>query len=490
LTFNSLVFAIFLPAVLLPYYVLGRRAQNVLLLVASYVFYGWWDWRFLGLLALTTVVDYVCGLKIEGATTRRARRGFLWLSIGTNLSVLLFFKYFNFFAQSASALLTSVGLHASAPLLRIILPIGISFYTFQSMSYAIDIYRGHMKARRDFLTFAAFVAYFPQLVAGPIERAANLLPRLEADRRVDWSHIQEGFLLILIGLFKKVAVADTLAPLVDARFQHPALASGADLLLALYLFSVQIYCDFSGYSDIARGTSKLFGIELMVNFRRPYFASSITEFWRRWHISLSSWLRDYVFLPLSYPLSRRLDGIRWLGFRDDIWVYSIATLVTMFLSGLWHGARWTFVVWGGLHGLFMALHRFAVPRRSRRRSGALHRSIRTAVGVVVTFHLVAIAWVFFRTDSFSAAALFLNGILHWHPALVGGLEPMRWTSLRLLAVIGPLVALDVFQEAADNELVLLRRDWRLQGAAYAVLVLVLLVFGNLRGDVPFIYFQF
>jgi len=310
--FNSLVFFVFLAVVLGAYYCLSRRYQNYLLVIASYVFYGYWDWRFLFLIFISTIVDYYCGHGLDKAVSLRRKKTYLWLSICVNIGILLFFKYFNFFIDSAQVLLSRFGLNQSLPVMNIILPVGISFYTFQTLSYTLDIYRGKMKPTTDFLTFALYVAYFPQLVAGPIERARRLLPQLSSSRTVGWPQIGIGMELILIGFFKKVGISDMLAPMVDLRFQYTQYASWSDLLLAVYLFSIQIYCDFSGYSDIARGVSKLFGIEIMRNFEQPYLSQSVTEFWRRWHISLSSWFRDYVYIPLggnregvfkTYPVS-------------------------------------------------------------------------------------------------------------------------------------------------------------------------------------------
>ena len=299
MTFNSITFFGFLVIILCLYYVLTHRWQNRMLLVAGYVFYGWWDARFLLLLALTTAVDYTVAQQIEDAGNRNSARRWLWVSIITNLSILGFFKYFNFFVDSTAGMLEWLGFRASLPTIRILLPVGISFYTFKEMAYTIDVYRGQLKACRNFVDFALFVSYFPELVAGPIMRATVQMPQIVGKRVVGWKNWEEGVPLIILGLFKKVAVADTLAPIVDWSFQRPSVMKGADLLMALYLFSIQIYCDFSGYSDIARGVSKLFGIDLMVNFDHPLFSTSVSNFWRRWHVSLSTWLRDYLYFPLG-----------------------------------------------------------------------------------------------------------------------------------------------------------------------------------------------
>ncbi len=296
--FNSWEFAVFFASVLLIYRRLGTRHQNVLLLVASYVFYGWWDWRFLSLIWISTIVDYLVALRLGRSETTR-RRALLMISVVTNLGLLAFFKYFNFFIDSAAVLIESIGLSANLPTLRVILPVGISFYTFQTLGYTIDVYRGKAPPERDPVVFATYVAYFPQLVAGPIERAAHLLPQIRQPRRADNEQLASGALLILIGLTRKVAIADPLASIVDGAFANPAIWGSADLLLAVAAFALQIYCDFAGYTDIARGTSRMLGIELMENFNHPYFAADITTFWRRWHISLSTWLRDYLYIPLG-----------------------------------------------------------------------------------------------------------------------------------------------------------------------------------------------
>ncbi|MEZ6050276.1 MAG: MBOAT family O-acyltransferase [Planctomycetaceae bacterium] len=304
--FNSPEFAIFLVVVLAAYYALSSRAQNVLLVVASYFFYGWWDWRFCLLLAFSTVLDFTCALKIEGSLEQQ-RKWWLWLSVCGNLGVLGFFKYYDFFVTSAFQALSFWGLEPNPPLLKVILPVGISFYTFQTMAYTIDVYRRKMEPTRDFILMALYVSYFPQLVAGPIERAQHMFKQFARARHVEERRLLTGGFLILLGLFKKLAIADAVAPRVNEIYLVSGEASWLTLLEGAWLFSLQIYGDFSGYSDIARGVSRLLGIELMVNFRQPYLSQSITEFWRRWHISLSTWLRDYLYIPLG---GNRLGPVR------------------------------------------------------------------------------------------------------------------------------------------------------------------------------------
>ena len=340
--FNSLVFAVFLPAVFIAYWAVGAarwRVQNMLLIVASYVFYGWWDARFLGLIILSSAVDYFLGQALHRAEDDRRRRQFLGLSLLVNLGVLGVFKYFNFFVDSARTALMSLGLAPPAIALEIILPVGISFYTFQTLSYTIDIYRRRLEPVDEPTTFFAFVAFFPQLVAGPIERARRLLPQFQGPRTFDASAASDGLRQMLWGFVKKVIVADNLAPMVELTFTQYETLDGVALLCGALLFSVQLYCDFSGYSDMAIGMARLFGIRLSQNFAYPYFARTMREFWRRWHISLSTWFRDYVYIPLG-------------GARVSMRRAAVNVMIVFGVSGLWHGAAWTFVVWGLLNGLY------------------------------------------------------------------------------------------------------------------------------------------
>ena len=336
--FNSSEFLVFVPLVFGLYWFVTQRhlqAQNLLLLVASYVFYGWWDCRFLGLIALSTIVDFFVGIRIEEAGSTKRKKRWLWVSLAVNLGILGYFKYANFFIENWIAAWDSLGVAMHASTLQIILPVGISFYTFQTLSYSIDIYRGNLKATRDPIAFAAFVSFFPQLVAGPIERATNLLPQITSPRKFTYEQGRDGMRLILWGLFKKVVVADTCAGFVDFCFNSPSEQHPITLLIGLVCFAFQIYGDFSGYSDIAIGTAKLFGIELMSNFKTPFFSKSVPEFWNRWHISLNTWMNDYVFFPMAFAWRRaKKRGVL------------AAVLLTFFISGLWHGADWKFVVWG------------------------------------------------------------------------------------------------------------------------------------------------
>jgi alginate O-acetyltransferase complex protein AlgI len=472
LLFNSWAFVVFLPIVLTAYYSLRHRWQNRLLVLASYFFYGWWDWRFCSLLLLSTVVDFWVGRRLGGEENQPRRKSLLLLSCFTNLGILGFFKYFNFFADSAAQLFQIFGLKADTFTLSIVLPVGISFYTFQTMSYTIDVYRRRMKPVDSMVDFAVYVAFFPQLVAGPIERATRLLPQVQKHRHVDWEDIRSGSLLILLGLFRKVAIADGLAPLVNRVFSDPGEAGSAQLLIALYSFSLQIYGDFAGYSDIARGTARLLGFDLMINFQHPYFSTNITEFWRRWHISLSSWLRDYLYITLGGNRGGTIMTYRNL-------------MLTMLIGGLWHGAGWAFVIWGGLHGLYLAGHKLLLGSRQLNADVQFKSwklAPRDLLGVVITFHLVALTWIFFRATEFDQAWTYLTGIINWHDGSTAGLKRLAVSGFLLLVI-------DVPQYVKRDHTVVLRWPWILRGLLMALLILCL--FGlRSYGKVPFIYFQF
>ena len=404
--FNSLEFLIFLPTVFLLYWFVFQKnlkIQNLLLLISSYVFYGWWDYRFLSLIFLSTVVDYFVGLKIYDSNNKKTKKSYLWVSILFNLSLLGFFKYFNFFIDSWIDLLSTVGYESDSTwTLNVILPVGISFYTFQTMSYSLDIYHGKLKPTKDFVSFASFVSFFPQLVAGPIERASNLLPQILNNRVFKYEQGVQGLKLILYGMFKKVVIADSLAPYVDTIFENYTTFNGGVLLLGLIYFSFQIYCDFSGYSDIAIGTSKLFGFELMSNFKFPYFSRDIGEFWRRWHISLSTWFRDYLYIPLG-------------GSKKGKWISIRNIFIIFMVSGFWHGANWTFIVWGLIHAmLYIPLFLRGKNRQYTSTIVAEDNWLPTFKELFQmgsTFFFTMIDWVFFRSESILDGFLYLNRLL-------------------------------------------------------------------------------
>ncbi|NLG36273.1 MAG: MBOAT family protein [Lentisphaerae bacterium] len=411
MSFATLTFFLFCVLVFGLYHARAVRGwQNGLLVVASYVFYGWWDYRFCSLMLVSSLVDYWAGRAIERSSHPGRRRLCLGISLATNLGMLGFFKYFNFFAENLALLMESVGVPFHAGTLNIVLPVGISFYTFQTMSYTLDIYRGQFHPVKNFPAYMAFVSFFPQLVAGPIERASHLLPQFLSARRFDAVRAWGGMRLILWGLFKKMVVADNLAAVVDPLYANPGLHSGPELLVATVAFAVQIYCDFSAYSDIASGTAGLFGIDLMRNFAFPYFSRSVGEFWRRWHISLSTWFRDYVYIPMGG--SRRGPGRT-----------RVNILLTFAVSGLWHGASWNFVIWGVLNGLGMMLGTSAGRRDrsgpSRVPGGASGwPSLSSLAAMLGTFGFICLTWVFFRAATLGDALDALRAIL----TLKGGAE--------------------------------------------------------------------
>lgn len=471
MTFNSLQYAVFLAVVLAVYWRLGRRSQNLLLLAASYLFYAAWDWRFLGLMLFSTVTDFLVGLLLERTDDDKRRRRIFAVSLVVNLGILAFFKYFNFFVDSADELFRSWGVTLDTPTLQILLPVGISFYTFHGISYTFDVYRRHIRAAHDPIDFAVFVSFFPQLVAGPIGRAQLQLPQFQKARTLPTTdQVRSGLFLILLGLFKKVAIADALAGFVNETFST-ASAGWFTLLVGVYAFALQIYGDFSGYTDMARGSARLLGIELPVNFSQPYLSRNITEFWRRWHISLSSWLRDYLYVPLG-------------GNRGPTWKTYRNLMLTMLLGGLWHGAAWTFVIWGGLHGAFLAVHKWwrgrrpvPDPQRPPPRWAAI-------LSGLFTFHLVCGAWIFFRAGSLDLALRYCKGLVTFRPGPVD----LDALSVLVLAAVA-MFTIDFLQRRyADQEFVL---SWPAvaRGAAYAWLVLPVVIFSG-GTPTPFIYFQF
>jgi len=471
--FNSFIFPVFFITVFLLYICLRHRYQNILLLVASYVFYGWWDWRFLSLLLTSTIVDYFCALKIRSSESKAAKKKYLLISLFVNLGILGVFKYFGFFAESLASLMGQFGMKADMPTLSLILPVGISFYTFQTLAYTIDVYRGKQEATRDLLSFGVYVAFFPQLVAGPIERSQNLLPQITGEREITLAKIYSGLRLVLLGYFKKIFVADGVAPLVDRCFDDPAGFAGISLIAGAVLFALQIYGDFSGYTDIARGISRMLGIELRLNFMQPYFSRNITEFWRRWHMSLSSWLRDYLYIPLGGNKKARARTY-------------INIMLTMLLGGLWHGAAWHFVAWGGLHGLYLAIHKIFLRGRKiglSPRPSSLWGFAWWAITSGVTFALVCFAWIFFRADSFGAAVDYISLIsLSW-----------KGNDIFIQAVLfyGAIVFLLDLGSWWRSDEVPVSADWPapLSGLIYGIMIILLSFIGATNAQ-PFIYFQF
>jgi D-alanyl-lipoteichoic acid acyltransferase DltB (MBOAT superfamily) len=464
--FNSLTFVIFFACVLGIYWMLNRQQQNLFLLLASNLFYGWWDYRFLSLIWISTLIDYLVALRIAASQTPRARRGYLIVSLASNLGILATFKYANFFLDSLREATSVFGWELSVPMLSIVLPVGISFYTFQTLSYTIDVYRGEMKPTQSFLDFSLFVAYFPQLVAGPIERAAVLLPQISSDRTLTRGQLEEAAWLILSGYYLKLVLADNLEPFTSQVFTQPSEVAGLQVVLGVYAAAFQIYGDFAGYSRIARGVSKLLGIELMRNFYRPYFAHSPSQFWRRWHISLSTWLRDYLYISLG-------------GNRGNSWQTYRNLLITMLLGGLWHGAAWHFIAWGAFHGLLLIVHRPLTGSTMGRWLESIPKWIR----VVGFFHITCFGWLLFFVQDLSDLPLLLGRCVHywqWN----GSVE--LWT---LVAFALPVVGMELLAEKnqADHSIHCLPRPVRL--VVYSVVMMAIILCGVVDND-AFIYFRF
>lgn len=459
--FNSIEFLVFLPLVFISYwYIFNKKLnnQNLVILISSYLFYGWWDWRFLALIIISTIVDYYVGLSIYSSKNINQKKIFLWTSILFNLGLLGFFKYYNFFIDSWIDLLNDFGYDGGSTwTLNIILPVGISFYTFQTMSYSLDIYRNKLKPTKDFISFASFVSFFPQLVAGPIERASNLLPQMLKARKFSYENGLQGIFLILNGFFRKIVLADSFAIYVDNTWGTIESSSGLSLIIAVVFFSLQIYLDFSGYSNIARGVAKLLGFELMINFNRPYLATDINSFWSRWHISLSTWFKDYVYIPLG---GNRASKIRW--------AFNISAV--FLLSGLWHGANWTYIIWGVVHVLMYFIDKF-FPKYS---------------SLITTQIAVLFAWVFFRSKSVSEAFLYLESIFSnkFFISIPNLLQGIGITSMIFLLFNISLIAI-VYR---------IENKFKKLSAKYQILSLVFLftytcLFFEKNGG-QFLYFQF
>jgi len=477
MVFNSLAFALFFIVVVAAHFALPHRYRWMLLLAASYYFYMSWKAEYGFLLLATTCVDYLLALGIAAAKRRRVKQLLLAGSLISNLGMLFAFKYFAFATESLQTVAEWVRLSYTAPSFALLLPVGISFYVFQSLSYTIDVYRGKQQAERHFGIFALYVSFFPQLVAGPIERSTHLLPQFRVAQQFDYRRIVEGLKLIAWGLFKKMVIADRLAVYVNAVYSAPGEQSGSALLLATYFFAFQIYCDFSGYSDIAIGAAKVLGYDFMNNFERPYFAKSIAEFWRRWHISLSTWFRDYLYYPLG--------GNRKGAARYYLNVFSI-----FLVSGLWHGASWTFVVWGALHGVYSVVGRATVSwRDGLYQHFTVSPHTKKILRTLITFHLICIGWVFFRANSVSdAITVFVRMVTQFRLSEL-------WKAIEGLHVglgiigISCLVGVELFQRKATVRQVLARQAAPIRWGAYAAITLAILLLGKFGGT-DFIYFQF
>ncbi len=464
--FNSVEFLVFFLVVYALYLVLKRRQQNVLVLLASYLFYGWWDWRFLSLIWLSTLVDYFAGLGMEGAPTQKRRKLWLMLSLAFNLGLLGTFKYMGFFARSLAEAFAQLGYQVDVRFTDLVLPVGISFYTFQSLTYTVDVYRRELKATRNLLDFALFVAFFPQLMAGPIERAKHILPQIEQPRTVNYDFLREGAWLILLGYYKKVVLADNMAPFATRIFNNPADVSGLEILIGIYAFAFQIYGDFSGYSDIARGTAKFLGFNLMYNFRMPYFAVNPPDFWKRWHISLSTWLRDYLYINLG-------------GNRQGPWRTYRNLMATMVLGGLWHGAAYNFVAWGVFHGGILCIHRWFTGGQDK----AGKESKVTPLRVVLFFHVTCIGWLLFGVKELSHAPLLLKNMLS--PFALNGVTGL----ITVLTFAAPVMLLDWLQYKSSDMLRIKAYPKALRTCVYVATFAAILLCGA-TGAKQFIYFQF
>lgn len=480
--FNSFEFVIFFVIVFFIYYKSynNLKFQNTLLLISSYVFYGWWDWKFLSLIIISSISDYIIGRKIHESENKSHRKQLLVLSLFINLGILGFFKYYNFFTESFSDFISLFGFEANPSFLNIVLPVGISFYTFQTMSYTIDIYRKKMGANKNLLEFMTFVSFFPQLVAGPIERASHLLPQFSKKRKFDTFEFKEGAKQSLWGLFKKIVIADNCAFYANQIFENSDSYPGSVLAIGVILFAFQIYGDFSGYSDIAIGISRMMGIDLMQNFKSPYLAENIQDFWRRWHISLSTWFRDYVYIPLG---GSKVDS----SFRR-----SLNIIITFTVSGFWHGANWTFIIWGALHSIFY----FIQTAYSRNMTGVkiLPASIVKTFNILITFIAVTFAWIFFRAESFSHAISYISeiasGSIFVNP--LGYFKEMG-SAIPPIIIIVSLLYLAFFEISNRNakySFQVSRYRTPVRTLIYVSLLLLLIFFRATNGSIDFIYFQF
>jgi alginate O-acetyltransferase complex protein AlgI len=471
--FNSFQFAYFFAALFPTYWLLRKhhRLQNLLLLSAGYYFYANWNPKFLTLLILSTVMDYGCGIAVDRIDDPRKRKMFVLLSMALNLGMLGYFKYYNFFAESLHDALLRAGLNVPLTQLNVVLPIGISFYTFQSMSYVIDVYRKDIKPTRNIIQFATFVSFFPHLVAGPIMRPTTLLPQVANPRKFNLQQFYSGAYLIFWGLTKKVVVADNLANYVNDLFGRHETLNGGLALLAIYGFAFQIYCDFSGYTDVARGIAKCLGFELALNFNLPYFAASPQEFWERWHISLSTWLRDYLYIPLGGNRGGKASLYRNL-------------MLTMIIGGLWHGAAWTFVLWGCYQGLILVAHRLMKPWLARiQPTELIDRACWRLLRMFVTFHLVCFGWLIFRANSLAQLSAMVRAIVE-RPAI-----PAATVLVPVTLCIIPLLVVQIVQYLSKDLDVVLKTPWYVRSVFYTACFYAFILAGEFGGG-QFIYFQF
>ncbi|WP_395052104.1 MBOAT family O-acyltransferase [Flavobacterium sp.] len=476
--FNSINFAIFLPIVFLLYWFVfnnNYKSQNILLLVSSYFFYACWDYRFLFLLVFSTLLDYFTGLKMFEAKNVKLKKFWFWLSIGINLGFLGFFKYYNFFITSFTEAIANLGLHIDIWTLKVILPVGISFYTFHGLSYVIDIYYDRIKPEKNFIDYSVFVSFFPLLVAGPIERATHLLPQIQRERKFNYQTAVDGLRQILWGLFKKIVIADNCAEYANLIFNDSANQSGSTLILGALFFTFQIYCDFSGYSDIALGVARLFGIDLLKNFAFPYFSRDIAEFWRRWHISLSTWFRDYLYIPLG-------------GSKGGTWMKVRNTFIIFLVSGFWHGANWTFVIWGLLNAIYFLPLLLLKTNRTNIGTvaeGNFFPTFKEFTSMAITFTLTMLAWIFFRANSVTHALTYLSDI--FKPSLFS--KP-SYFPISIFILLLFFILIEWMGREQQYALAKLGFNWpkQLRLSFYYLLIVLILVF--MGKEQEFIYFQF
>ena len=480
--FNSLEFAIFLPIVFLLYWFVLQKSlklQNAIIVLASYIFYGWWDWRFLSLIIFSTVVDYLIGQKLRNEEKQSKRKVLLWTSIIVNLGFLGFFKYYNFFLENFVNAFSFFGMQINANSLNIILPVGISFYTFQTLSYTIDVYKKKLEPTKDFIAFSAFVCFFPQLVAGQIERATNLLPQFYKKRTFEYHKATDGMRQVLWGLFKKVVIADNCAEFANQIFNNSTDMNGSTLMLGAIFFTFQIYGDFSGYSDIAIGTSRLFGFDLKQNFATPYFSRDIAEFWRRWHISLSTWFRDYLYIPLG-------------GSRGGTWMKVKNTFAIFLVSGFWHGANWTFIIWGALNAIYFLP--LLLTKKNRKNlgvvaEGKLLPSIRELFAMLTTFGLTVFAWIFFRAENLRHAFEVLNKIFSKSLFQLLNNSINEFDVFILLLLIVYFLFIEWMSRNYKYGLDFLELK-STKYINYSITLILIFLFGKYNANLEFIYFQF
>ncbi len=487
-------FLLFLAVVLVLYFLTPGKYRWVLLLAASYYFYMCWEPAFALFLALSTLIDYYCGLQMGKSKDRKEKRNYFLLSIFCNLGLFFGFKYLDFFNASIKALLQPFNILYDIPVLNIVAPLGISYFTFKKLSYIIDIYRENREPERHLGKFALFVSFFPEITAGPIDRANTLLPQFSKVYSFDYARVTGGLKLMAWGMFKKVVIADRLAMFVSLVYDKPLDHEGLALVAATLFFSIQVYADFSGYTDMAIGMARVMGYELMDNFNRPYFAFSITEFWRRWHISLTTWLRDYLFLPIAYAVSRRIKKERLIKIKAESWCYAVGTLITMLLCGLWHGANWTFVIWGGLHGLYLILSFITRKPRKKWRKKITGRSptrktLYKGLRILFTFSTVSFLWIFFRANSLSDAFYIISHLFTGAAVLPAAFfEKSPEFTIALIAV-GLMFLVHWLEPHERVREMFSKKPLVFRWILYVLLVLAIMNLGKFE-EAPFIYVQF